>query len=221
LYSIPPQEEDDAAESVREEDLQRGFSTVPSSARTPSTGGGVDRAPLVPRREDHRWLYPVPLSLEDLFRGSHRAFYVFRTAEYHPPLSAQDKLGRRIVLDVPRGAVHSTILTVSTPDGYEDDPDLHFVVEEKPHGRFIRQGDDLIMGVRFPQGSVRGSGMEEMSVEGIDGKKYTVYASPQASHGWVKFPQAGMPASNGGRGQLLVRYARPPFNAFTQDTLLI
>ncbi|KIY93364.1 putative DnaJ subfamily B member 4, partial [Monoraphidium neglectum] len=85
--------------------------------------------------------------------------------------------------------------------------DLQFVVEEAPHPRFMRQGDDLHTTVRVPLVSALCGGDASASVETLDGRTLKFPLPAMTSFTVKKIIQGeGMPISKqpGKKGNLVV-----------------
>ncbi|KAI0368791.1 DnaJ-domain-containing protein [Pilatotrama ljubarskyi] len=110
------------------------------------------------------WIFPLHLSLEDLYFGAVHRYRITRTLNPAPipptklsPVSSTDAGSRRqtvqIDVHVSPGWTTGTRIRVprvgnQRPDGSIQD--IVFVVAEAPHPRFVRRGDDLILPVRVP-----------------------------------------------------------------------
>ncbi|KZW02905.1 DnaJ-domain-containing protein [Exidia glandulosa HHB12029] len=153
---------------------------------------------------------PLKLSLEELYTGTTKHIKVgrrLRTGE------TEDK-----VLDVPIHAGYKSGTKIrfpragnETPEG--DAQDLVFVVEEKPHDVFTREGNDLVARVHIPLlDALTGAGGATRTLTALSGKKIAVKV-PSAV---VKPGQTttlsgqGMPIRKGGQtgtfGDLLIKW---------------
>jgi len=84
--------------------------------------------------------------------------------------------------------------------------DLHFVIQEKPHPRFTREGDDLVTKVDLELKEAL-TGWQK-TIETIDGRQIRVSAgTPTQPDQEIRYPEQGMPKSKkpGERGDLVVR----------------
>lgn len=114
-----------------------------------------------------------------------------------------------LTIDVKPGWKAGTKVTF---EGKGDEPggggqagDLVFVIEEKPHPRFKREGNDLIYTAKLPL--VDALCGPTISVESLDGRTVTAKVSAVAGPAVEKVVRGeGMPVSKGGRGDLRVRF---------------
>ncbi|KAH7925841.1 DnaJ-domain-containing protein [Leucogyrophana mollusca] len=153
---------------------------------------------------------PLKVSLEDLYAGATKHL----------------KVGRRL-LD---GTTEDKVLEIQVLPGWKsgtkirfpragneqqggDAQDLVFVVEEKPHAMFTREGNDLICRVKIPLLDALTGGGGRRVVEVLDGRKIQI---PLPASGIVKpgqettIPNEGMPIRKEGsakkKGDLIVRW---------------
>ena len=152
---------------------------------------------------------PLKVSLEDLYSGATKHL----------------KVGRRLL----NGGTEDKVLEIQIHPGWKsgtkirfpragneqpngEAQDLVFVVEEKPHDRFVRDGNDLVTTVKIPLvDALTGSGTKQV-VEHLDGRKLQV--APPA--GIVKpgqtttIPGEGMPVRKAGavkqKGDMIVKW---------------
>jgi len=152
---------------------------------------------------------PLKLSLEDLYGGTTKHMKVSRrkldgsTEERVLEIAVLPGWKEGTKIRFPRAGNE-------TADGTS--PDLVFVVEDKPHPRFTRSGDDLIARVDIPlvDALTNESGAKKQ-LEHLDGRKLQVQIPP----GVVKPGQETRVAGEGmpirrkgatGKGDLLVRW---------------
>ncbi|KAK5166040.1 Molecular chaperone (DnaJ superfamily) [Saxophila tyrrhenica] len=172
------------------------------SGRT-SSGFGRKREPEPERTVVEK---PLPMSLEELFNGSTKKLKVQRK-------TYDNQTGRQSVED--------KILEVKTKPGYKAGTkikfenmgdqveggvqDLHFVLKEKAHPLFIRDGDDIKHTVEIDLKEAL-TGWKR-TVQTIDGKQVNVSSGgPTQSTFIERFPGLGMPKSKtpSVRGDFLV-----------------
>ncbi len=102
--------------------------------------------------------------------------------------------------------------TKVTFEGKGDEPqgggapgDLVFVIEEKPHPRFKREGNDLIHTAKLPL--VDALCGPTITVQSLDGRTVTAKVAAVAGPTVEKVVRGeGMPVSKGGKGDLRVRF---------------
>lgn len=150
-------------------------------------------------------MFPLELTLEELFEGTELRFRVTRRM-----LSREIKQSL-VAIDIPRGTRAGT--KIRCPGvGHERKTggcqDVVFIVAQKPHDRFLRVKDDLILEVFVPYLARLAECGGDIRVEGIDGKKIKVNIpypiDDRATAGEVMIMAAGMPYRKG-RGDLIVR----------------
>ncbi|KAH9856621.1 hypothetical protein C2E23DRAFT_808311 [Lenzites betulinus] len=152
---------------------------------------------------------PLKVSLEDLYSGATKHL----------------KVGRRLL----NGGTEEKVLEIQISPGWKsgtkvrfpragneqpsgEAQDLVFVVEEKPHERFVRDGNNLVAHVKIPLvDALTGSGSKQV-VEHLDGRKIQV----PVPFGIVKpgqetiLPDEGMPIRKEGsvkkKGDLIVKW---------------
>ncbi|KAI0822522.1 hypothetical protein BC628DRAFT_1388929 [Trametes gibbosa] len=152
---------------------------------------------------------PLKVSLEDLYSGATKHL----------------KVGRRLL----NGGTEDKVLEIQISPGWKsgtkirfpragneqpsgEAQDLVFVVEEKPHERFVREGNNLIARVKIPLVDALTGGGGKQVVEHLDGRKIQV----PVPFGIVKpgqettLPDEGMPIRKEGsvkkKGDLIVKW---------------
>ena len=165
-------------------------------------GGGKQQAEPIKRA-----LY---CSLEDLYTGATRKVKVTRQR-----LNPDGKSSRadEKILEIPIRPGWKKGTTVTFPAEGDELPggvapaDLSFVVAEKEHARFTREGDDLIHVVRMPLAdALCGS---TLSILTLDGRTLAIAVPEVVAPGYVrKVPGEGMPLSKapGTRGDLVLSF---------------
>ncbi|KZT01374.1 DnaJ-domain-containing protein [Laetiporus sulphureus 93-53] len=152
---------------------------------------------------------PLPVSLEDLYSGTTKHLKVGRK------LLNGDTEHKVLEIHVQPGWKSGT--KVRFPRAGNEQPsgeaqDLVFVVEEKPHDRFVREGNDLVCSVPLPLvDALAGDGGKRI-VEALDGRKLQVslpggVIKPGAQ---IVVPGEGMPIRKEGavrrKGDLIVKW---------------
>ncbi|KAJ3356160.1 hypothetical protein HDU83_001739 [Entophlyctis luteolus] len=178
-----------------------GFtSSMPSQKRSTTGNNSSIRKPEPIKRV-------LPCSLEDLYLGN----------------SKKLKITRKTI----DGSVQEKILTISLKPGWkagtkltyanEGDEiardvfqDIEFVVEEKPHHRFTRDGDDLRCVVEVDLADVLCGGSAKRNIETLDGRKIDVELANLRNSSETRILRGeGMPISKspGSKGNLIVAVA--------------
>ncbi|KAK3903763.1 protein psi1 [Staphylotrichum tortipilum] len=193
------------------EDLLSGARSSTSSASgrrgmRGSFGEGM-RAPRAATPEVTTVERPLPLSLEDLFNGVTKKMKIKR--------KMFDELGKRTttdtVLEVPikPGLKKGSKIRFKGVGDQEEggQQDLVFIVEEKPHALFTREGDDIVHTVDLDLKEAL-TGWKR-TITTIDGKNLNIdKAGPTQPGSSDVYPALGMPISKkpGQRGSFVVRY---------------
>ncbi|KAL2023904.1 hypothetical protein VTK56DRAFT_681 [Thermocarpiscus australiensis] len=150
---------------------------------------------------------PLPLSLEDLFNGVTKKMKIKR--------KMFDETGKRTttdtVLEVPikPGLKKGSKIRFKGVGDQEEggQQDLVFIVEEKPHPLFVRDGDDLIHTVDLDLKEALTGWRRTITT--IDGKNLNIdKAGPTQPGSSDSYPGLGMPISKkpGQRGNFIVKY---------------
>ncbi|KAL2128202.1 hypothetical protein VTI74DRAFT_9526 [Chaetomium olivicolor] len=150
---------------------------------------------------------PLPLALEDLFNGVTKKMKVKR--------KMFDETGKRTttdtVLEVPikPGLKKGSKIRFKGVGDQEEggQQDLVFIVEEKPHPLFVRNGDDIIHTVDLDLKEALTGWRRTITT--IDGKNLTIdKAGPTQPGSSDTYPGLGMPISKqpGQRGNFIVKY---------------
>ncbi|KAF8442437.1 hypothetical protein L210DRAFT_845208 [Boletus edulis BED1] len=173
--------------------------------------GSPLRAINTPRGASKEWIFPLPLTLDEMYHGTTYRFLVTR-----------ELLSRRteeveISIDIPPGMRSGTrIVCPRTGHQLKDGTlqDVVFLIEEVPGERFSRVKDDLFLDVCIPWADPLADQGGEICIQGIDGKEitftlpYPIY--DKATEGQVLVKGAGMPIREGrgthGRGDMIVRF---------------
>ena len=118
--------------------------------------------------KDKDWIFPLPLTLEDLYFGTTHRYRITRSlrspasspsSSPKSSSSASDGSVRKptqtlqIDIKVAPGWRAGTRIRVPEAGNQRADgsfQDIVFVVEESPHARFAREGDHLVLPVRVP-----------------------------------------------------------------------
>lgn len=179
-----------------------GFRTVFSSMGGPMSGmrgqrsRGPQQAPPIRRQ--------LPVSLEDLYTGTTKHLKVTRrladgsTAEkvLDVPIKAGWKRGTKITFEKEGDEAPGTIPA-----------DIVFVIGEKPHDRFERDGNDLVHTARITLKQALCD--HTVQVRTLDGRTLSVPCNEVISPGYTKrVPGEGMPVSKapGTKGDLRLKF---------------
>ncbi|KAH7925839.1 DnaJ-domain-containing protein [Leucogyrophana mollusca] len=183
---------------------------LPSHDDIPTFGSPL-RPLTAPRGTSKEWLFPLPLTLDEMYHGTNYSFRVTRE------LLSRKKKQVDIEIDIPPGMRSGTrIVCPGTGHERKDGTiqDVVFLVEEVTDDRFSRVKDDLYMDVCVPWVDSLVDQGGDLCIEGLDGEKIT-FALPypiydKATEGQVIIKGAGMPVCEGrktvGRGDLIVRW---------------
>lgn len=148
----------------------------------------------------------VGLTLEELFNGTEKKFRVKRkTFDKEGRISREDKeLKIPVKPGMKAGSKFKFKGVGDEIDGSKQD--LHFIIEEKPHESFTRDGDDLITTLSIPlKDALLGWSRQ---IKTIDGRQLKVSHAGPTSPTWQEsFPDLGMVLSKSPseRGNLIVK----------------
>ena len=194
-----------------DDDLFAQFGGMGGMPRSGMGGAGGSRR-AQPRRERTPEVTVVekqlPISLEDLYTGTHKRLKINRKT--YDNRTGKVSTGEKI-LEVPikKGLkAGSKIKFSGVGDQIEGGTqDIHFVVQEKPHDGFKREGDDLKADVDVSLKEAL-TGFQR-TVKTIDGKQVAVSSGGPVNPQWVeRFPGQGMPLTKKGkegqRGDMIV-----------------
>ncbi|KDQ57058.1 hypothetical protein JAAARDRAFT_70024 [Jaapia argillacea MUCL 33604] len=215
-----PQSSPAPSDSTLPEDLPRtrrqysGCHFKADDGRAHKMGSPLD--PLSHMEDSDEWIFPLPLTLKELFHGTRHRYRITRNM-----LSGKKKT---IVLeiDVEPGWRSGTKIRLPGVGNERKDgslQDIVFIVEEVPHDCFVRQKDDLIAQVQLPRRDSKSSGDDEdeiLYLKGFGGELFAVHVpiSPVKATRDTKVLGAGMPVRKGGkvvgRGDLIIRWDLSP-----------
>ncbi|KZT19036.1 DnaJ-domain-containing protein [Neolentinus lepideus HHB14362 ss-1] len=157
------------------------------------------------------WIFPLALSLEELFHGTCQRYSISRHL-----LSGEAKTVI-IDVDIPPGCRDGTQIRVPGVGNQRKDgtlQDIVFLVTQRDDSRFVREQDDLITNVQLPcrESSCYFEQDDVVYVEGINGHMYLIPVPLSASKATqdYRIKGAGMPIRRGGcvagYGDLLIRW---------------
>jgi len=151
---------------------------------------------------------PLALTLEELFKGTHKKMKIKRKAfdEVTGKRTTQDKV---LEMDIKPGLKKGSKIKFKGVGDQEEggQQDLHFVVEEKKHPLFTRDGDDILMTVDLDLKEAL-TGWKR-TVTTIDGKQISLdKAGPTQPGSKDSYPNLGMPLSKkpDTRGNFIIQY---------------
>lgn len=149
---------------------------------------------------------PIAFTLEELFTGTKKKLRVKRkTFDREGRIQKEDK-DLEIVVK-PGMKAESKFKFKGVGDEIEGTKqDLHFVIKEKPHSLFVRNGDDLIATITIPLKEAL-TGWKRQ-IQTIDGKNLGVSHSGPTPPTWKEvFPSQGMVLSKdpSKRGDLVIK----------------
>ena len=193
------------------------------------------RPSRAPDTNNSDWIFPLPLTLEELYSGANYRFQITRqlrtppNPESHPtstPKSAHSSLDGEtsastihVNVDIPPGGYKNQtqmrfegIGNQRKSDGTFQD--IVFVIQEVLHDRFIRIQDDLVARIELTWDEDLQK-EDVILVDGLDGERVEVPIPkvPDDSKE-TRMPKAGMPTRNSkdevvGRGDLVIRRVSP------------
>jgi DnaJ family protein B protein 4 len=151
---------------------------------------------------------PLALTLEEMFNGTHKKMRIKRKIfdeDHHA--SVQDKI---LEIEIKPGLKAGSKIKFKGVGDQEEGgtQDLHFIVEQKPHDVFQRDGDDIVYNLEITLKEAL-TGWERQ-VKTIEGKQIRVAkGGPTAPGSTERFPSQGMPISKkpGQRGDFVVKFS--------------
>jgi DnaJ family protein B protein 4 len=166
----------------------------PSAGRSASSafGGRPRREPEIETTVVEKQL---PVSLEDIFNGAQKKLKVQRKT-FDPRTGKQSVEDKILSVPIKRGLKPgSKIKYPDMGDQVEGGvQDLHFIVKEKPHLLFTREGDDIHHTVEIDLKEALTGWSRKVAT--IDGKQVNVSsAGPTQPTFQERFPSQGMPKS--------------------------
>ncbi|RDW89600.1 hypothetical protein BP6252_01632 [Coleophoma cylindrospora] len=151
---------------------------------------------------------PLPLTLEELYKGVHKKMKIKRKTfdEATGVRTTQDKV---LEMDIKPGLKKGSKIKFKGVGDQEEggQQDLHFVVEEKKHPLFTRDGDDIILNIDLDLKEAL-TGWKR-TVTTIDGKSINIEkGGPTQPGSSDSYPNLGMPLSKkpDTRGNFIVKY---------------
>lgn len=231
-----PEKENESPPREKTEKVEEEINEPPPQASEPSPRPPIIGIPLRPSRapdtNNSDWIFPLPLTLEELFTGTNYRFQITRQLRNSPtPDSAPTSTPKSMHASLDGEASTSTIhVNVDIPPGgYKNMTqmrfegignqrksdgtfqDIVFVVQEVLHDRFIRIQDDLVARIELTWDEALQK-EDVILVDGLDGEKVEV-PIPRVpdDNKEIRIPKAGMPVRNSkdevvGRGDLVIRW---------------
>lgn len=169
-----------------------------------STNGA--RQAQQPQREATVVEKPIAFTLEELFNGAKKKFKVKRkTFDRDGRIQREDKeIEIQVKPGMKAGSKFKFAGIGDEIDGTKQD--IHFIVTEKPHPVFVRQGDDLIATISLPLKEALTGWSRK--IQTIDGKTLEVSHSGPTPPNWSEtYPGLGMvkPKDPSQRGNMIVK----------------
>ena len=229
----PPSKE--KMEKVEEEVPNLPPQTSEPPLRPPIVGIPL-RPSRAPETNDSDWIFPLPLTLEELYAGMNYRFQITRQLKTPPKPDAHPTSTPKSThssLDDESGTSTIHVNVEIPPGGYKNQTqmrfeglgnqrksdgtfqDIVFVIQEVLHDRFIRIQDDLVARIELTWDEDLQK-EDVILVDGLDGEKVEVPIPkvPDDSKE-TRIPKAGMPIRNSkdeviGRGDLVIRQVSLP-----------
>ncbi|CCG84560.1 protein of unknown function [Taphrina deformans PYCC 5710] len=196
-----------------------GMSGMPSGFGSMGGGGGGARGQQMPASEAEVITKPLPLTLEDLFKGTTKKLKI--TRKLMDASGSQVNADNILEVKIKAGYKAGTKITFEKAGDEKRDgttQTIQFVIEEKPHATFKREGDTIrcVLSLTLLEAL---TGYEK-TVQTIDGRTLRISGSQPAQNGQVqRFPGQGMPNSKSGvRGEFIVEInVKMPTSLSTQQ----
>lgn len=180
-----------------------GFSGSENIFRTYSDGTGSNMPKKPPPVESK-----LPCSLEELYSGSTRKMKISRSVvDANGRLAPETEI---LTIDVKPGWKKGTKITF--PDKGNEQvnqlpADLVFVIDEKPHGVYKRDGNDLVVNQRVSLAEALGGTTVNLTT--LDGRNLTIPVTDIVTPGFeLVIAREGMPIVKepGNRGDLKIKF---------------
>ncbi|XP_051119153.1 uncharacterized protein LOC127243267 [Andrographis paniculata] len=168
----------------------RRYSTDAESFRNSCDGAGVN-VPKKPPPVENK----LPCSLEELYTGSTRKMKISRqVADANGQMSTETEI---LTIEVKPGWKKGTKITFQDKGNEQPNQlpaDLIFVIEEKPHDKFKRDGSDLMMSYQVTLAqAIRGTTVEIVT---LDNRNLSIPVTDIISPGYeLVVEKEGMPIS--------------------------
>ncbi|KAM3080978.1 Molecular chaperone (DnaJ superfamily), variant 4 [Clarireedia jacksonii] len=151
---------------------------------------------------------PLALTLEELFKGCHKKMKIKRKT-FDPQTGKRQTTDRILEMDIKPGLKKGSKIKFKGVGDQEEggQQDLHFIIEEKPHPLYTRDGDDLIMTLDLDLKEALTGWKRTVST--IDGKNLPLEkAGPTQPNSSDIYPDLGMPISKkpDTRGNFIIKY---------------
>ncbi|OJA17137.1 hypothetical protein AZE42_05093 [Rhizopogon vesiculosus] len=178
-----------------------GMSGRQSPRRRPST-------PTTPAPASSEITRPLGVSLEELYSGATKHLKVSRRLLNG---TTEDKVLEIQVLPGWKSGTKIRFPRSGNEQPNGESQDLVFVVEEKPHTVFTREGDDLICHIKIPLVEALTGADGRKTIETLDGRKIQalVASGIVKPNQEIRIPNEGMPIRKQGstkkKGDLIVR----------------
>lgn len=231
------EKERESTSREKTEKVEEEVDDLPPQTAEPPLRPPIIGIPLRPSRapdtNNSDWIFPLPLTLEELYSGTNYRFQITRQLrnspdpESHPtstpksttsPLDGETSASTiHVNIDVPPGGYKN--LTQMRFEGIGNQrksdgtfQDIVFVIQEVLHDRFIRIQDDLVARIELTWDEALQK-EDFILVDGLNGEQVEVPIPkvPDDSKE-TRIPKAGMPVRNSkdevvGRGDLVIRQA--------------
>lgn len=144
---------------------------MPGGMPNGSSRGGRRPASPAPSAGPSEITRPLKVSLEDLYNGATKRLKVGRKLLNG---STEDKVLEIQVYPGWKSGTKIRFPKAGNEQPHGEAQDLVFVVEEKPHDRFKREGNDLIANVQIPLVDALTGGSGKKVIEHLDGRKLQI-----------------------------------------------
>ena len=136
---------------------------------------------------------PLPVSLEDLYKGTHKKLKIKRKT-FDPVTGQRSTQDKILEFDIKPGLKAGSKIKFSGVGDQEEggSQDLHFIIEEKSHATLKRDGDNIKTTIELDLKEAL-TGWER-KVTTIDGRQLNVRGAGPTQPGYQeRFPAQGMP----------------------------
>ncbi|KAI6125035.1 hypothetical protein EDD16DRAFT_1691007 [Pisolithus croceorrhizus] len=151
------------------------FSNMPGGIPRSSTGAQRASSTPAASQQPSEIVRPLKLTLEELYNGTTKHLKIGRKLQDG---TTEDKVLEIHVVPGWKSGTKVRFPRAGNEQLNGEAQDLVFVVEEKPHPVFTREGDDLICYLKIPLVEALTADQVKRTVEQLDGRKLQVTAPP-------------------------------------------
>lgn len=169
--------------------------------------GGMGGAPAAPTKRGRPINHDLNCTLEELYHGKLKKMAITRTITQTDGRSTSER--KVLEIDVKKGWKEGTKITFEKEGDVSPGvipSDVIFTVKQKPHERFTREGDNLVMKVTCTLSDAL-AGNTNVLVQTLDSRKFYAKIRDTITPTYTHILKGeGMPKKGGGFGDLLINF---------------